>query len=109
MLMNSDDDSNTGKKYMEIRAHLKKVLISTVDSFQGGERDIIILSLVRENSSSFLQDSKRINVALTRAKHHLIIVGSGTVRLKGLWKRVCEEFSCLIATPSDLYTILNNS
>lgn len=55
----------------------------TVDSFQGGEADIVIVSLVRNNGKStiksalgFLSDQRRINVLLSRAKHKLIIVGS---------------------------------
>jgi len=55
----------------------------TVDSFQGGEADIVIISLVRNNGKStiksslgFLSDQRRINVLLSRAKHKLIIIGS---------------------------------
>jgi ATP-dependent RNA/DNA helicase IGHMBP2 len=54
------------------------VNINTVDSFQGQERDIIALSLVRSNTKGevgFLGDIRRINVALTRARKKLIIVG----------------------------------
>jgi hypothetical protein len=55
---------------------------NTVDGFQGNEADIVILSLVRNNSGSgasalgFLRDRRRWNVALSRAKYKLIIVGS---------------------------------
>lgn len=55
---------------------------NTVDGFQGNEADIVILSLVRNNSGSgasalgFLRDRRRWNVALSRAKSKLIIVGS---------------------------------
>ena len=69
------------------------LLISTVDAFQGAEKEIIILSLVREESSSFLQETTRINVALTRAKRHLIIVCSETlIQQQGLWKSISEKF-----------------
>lgn len=52
------------------------VQISTVDGFQGQEKDIIILSTVRTcKSAGFLKDKRRLNVALTRPKHHLIILG----------------------------------
>ncbi len=52
-------------------------IINTVDSFQGDERDIILISAVRTCSSvGFLEDAKRINVAITRAKHHLFIFGN---------------------------------
>lgn len=50
----------------------------TIDSFQGRESEIVILSLVRSNSDGeigFLMNPKRLNVALTRAKSHLILIG----------------------------------
>lgn len=55
----------------------------TIDSFQGRESEIVILSLVRSNLDGeigFLLNPKRLNVALTRAKSHLILIGdSGTL------------------------------
>lgn len=54
------------------------VTINTVDAFQGQERDVIAISLVRSNDKGeigFLGDIRRINVALTRAKKKLIIIG----------------------------------
>ena len=51
------------------------VKIDTVDSFQGSEADIIILSFVRSSSSiGFLRDFRRLNVALTRARKALFVV-----------------------------------
>jgi AAA domain len=64
--------------------HFVHFSVATVDSFQGQEQDVIILSTVRSNSSDpsikengigFVKDPRRLNVAITRAKHHLIIVG----------------------------------
>lgn len=49
---------------------------NTVDSFQGQEMDIIILSCVREAANVFLSDAHRLNVALTRAKYALYVVGT---------------------------------
>ena len=46
----------------------KQVQISTVDAFQGGEKDVIVLSTVRTTESQFMDNQPRINVALTRAK-----------------------------------------
>jgi superfamily I DNA and/or RNA helicase len=71
----------------ELRASIggassSKVSVHTVDSFQGSEASVVILSLVRSNSSNtigFLSDSRRLNVAITRAKDMLIIVGDGHV------------------------------
>ena len=56
----------------------KLVAINTVDAFQGQERDVIVISLVRSNSKGevgFLGDIRRTNVAMTRAKKKLIIIG----------------------------------
>ena len=52
--------------------------VATVDSFQGRECDVVIYSTVRSNSNhriGFLQDYRRINVALSRARELLVIVG----------------------------------
>ena len=57
--------------------------ISTIDSFQGQEMENIIVSLVRSNEDGdigFLKDYRRMNVAITRAKEQLIVIGdSATV------------------------------
>ena len=55
-----------------------KVQIQTIDSFQGQERDIVFVSLVRSNDRNeigFLKDYRRMNVAMTRAKFKLVMVG----------------------------------
>ncbi|RFC54405.1 AAA domain-containing protein [Brumimicrobium aurantiacum] len=60
---------------------LKNVNISTIDSFQGQEADVVILSLVRSNADGnigFLKDYRRMNVALTRAKQKLIVIGDSS-------------------------------
>lgn len=63
----------------------KKLKVSTVDSFQGQEMPIIIVSLVRSNPDGnigFLKDYRRMNVALTRAKEQLVVIGdSSTIGL----------------------------
>ncbi len=68
----------------EISDELKKIIsINTVDAFQGQERDIIFISLVRSNDKNeigFLKNIRRMNVAMTRAKKKLVIFGdSGTI------------------------------
>jgi len=56
----------------------KEMRISTIDSFQGQEKETVILSLVRSNDDGdigFLKDYRRMNVAITRAKEQLIVIG----------------------------------
>ena len=55
------------------------ISVNTVDGFQGQERDMIIISLVRANEDGqigFLRDLRRMNVAMTRARMKLIILGN---------------------------------
>ena len=57
----------------------RSISVNTVDGFQGQERDIIVISLVRSNDEGqigFLRDLRRMNVAITRARMKLIILGS---------------------------------
>ena len=60
-----------------------KINVNTVDSFQGQERDIVYISLVRSNEKGeigFLSDTRRMNVAITRARKKLVVIGdSGTI------------------------------
>ena len=54
------------------------ISVNTVDGFQGQERDIIVISMVRSNDEGqigFLRDLRRMNVAMTRARMKLIILG----------------------------------
>ena len=59
-----------------------QVEVHTVDRFQGRDKDIIIMSMVRSNDTlqigDLLKDWRRLNVAITRAKSKLILVGSKT-------------------------------
>lgn len=53
-----------------------KIEVNTVDGFQGQERDVIIMSCVRSQKIGFLSDRQRLCVALTRARHSLIMCGN---------------------------------
>ncbi|KFO61969.1 Uncharacterized protein C4orf21, partial [Corvus brachyrhynchos] len=71
---------------------VKPVQVSTVDAFQGAEREIIVLSCVRTRHFGFIDSEKRMNVALTRAKRHLLIVGSlACLSRNKLWGRVIHH------------------
>ncbi len=62
------------------------IKIDTIDSYQGSENRIIMISLVRhnaENKGGFMTDNARVNVALSRAKERLIVVGAGS-----MWSQV---------------------
>ena len=66
------------RKREEFRPFRTSISVNTVDGFQGQERDIILISLVRSNESGqigFLSDLRRMNVAMTRARMKLIIFG----------------------------------
>ena len=57
----------------------RQISINTVDGFQGQERDVIVISLVRSNDEGqigFLRDLRRMNVAITRARMKVIILGN---------------------------------
>ncbi|MBR4738661.1 MAG: C-terminal helicase domain-containing protein, partial [Bacteroidales bacterium] len=62
--------------FRRLRRH---ITVGTVDGFQGQERDVIVISLVRDNAEGnigFLRDLRRMNVAMTRARMKLIIIGN---------------------------------
>lgn len=70
------------KFYRSLR---RQISVNTVDGFQGQERDVIILSMVRDNDKGdigFLRDLRRMNVAMTRARMKLIIVGNSKTLLQ---------------------------
>lgn len=77
-----------------LRPLRKQITVNTVDAFQGQERDIVIVSLVRANDEGqigFLSDLRRMNVAITRARIKLIIIGSAeTLGRHAFYRRLYE-------------------
>ncbi|HTR30593.1 MAG TPA: AAA domain-containing protein [Puia sp.] len=62
----------------ELKRHNDKITVNTIDSFQGQERDIVYIGLTRSNSDNrigFLSEIRRMNVAMTRARKKLVVVG----------------------------------
>jgi senataxin len=74
---------------------LEAVEVSTVDGYQGQEKEIIIFSCVRTNESrgiGFLNDSRRLNVAITRAKCSLFLLGKASNLLQNpLWRALIQD------------------
>ena len=68
------------RNYMnKIFSNYRNLKMASVDGFQGGEMDVIVISLVRSNPRNtvgFLEDLRRLNVAITRAKKHVCIIGN---------------------------------
>jgi ATP-dependent RNA/DNA helicase IGHMBP2 len=61
--------------------HQGKITVNTIDSFQGQERDIVYISMVRSNPDGeigFLSDIRRMNVAMTRARKKLVVIGDSS-------------------------------
>ncbi len=92
-----------------LRSQLKKrewfkpfrqlITVNTVDGFQGQERDIVVISLVRSNDEGqigFLRDLRRMNVAITRARMKLIILGdTATMTRHPFYRRLYEYIEAL--------------
>ena len=73
------------KKYEFFKPYRRLISVNTVDGFQGQERDVILISLVRSNDEGqigFLKDLRRMNVAMTRARMKLIILGDKSTMTK---------------------------
>jgi superfamily I DNA and/or RNA helicase len=72
-----------------LEPYLNSIAVNTVDSFQGQERDIVYISMTRSNDKGeigFLADIRRMNVAMTRARKKLIVVGdSATLALSSFY------------------------
>ena len=88
-LIYDDDNNNNNISYIDcIKNNI--INIASVDSFQGKEKDFIIINTVRSNYKNiigFLKDAKRLNVSLTRARHGLIIIGDAHCLAKSIGEK----------------------
>lgn len=82
------------KKYEFFKPYRRLISVNTADGFQGQERDVILISLVRSNDEGqigFLKDLRRMNVAMTRARMKLIILGNkDTMTKHPFYKKLWE-------------------
>jgi hypothetical protein len=106
-----DQDKFQGKT--EAKNIVFDIEINTVDGFQGREKDFILISSVRSNSSGdigFLADPRRMNVAVTRARYGLFVVGSATTLEKSssnwsklvTYSKLCRGYLQVFAPMSEM-------
>ena len=89
------------------------ITVNTVDSFQGQERDVIVISMVRSNDDGqigFLRDLRRMNVAMTRARMKLIILGDRRTLTRHpfyrkLWEYKSQILFCVLLSFNYLCTL----
>jgi superfamily I DNA and/or RNA helicase len=65
------------RKMIRERLDIRELEVNTVDAFQGREKDVIIFSVTSTEDMAFASDLNRLNVAFTRARYKLIVVGNG--------------------------------
>ena len=94
------------KKYEFFKPYRRLISVNTVDGFQGQERDVILISLVRSNDEGqigFLKDLRRMNVAMTRARMKLIILGNkDTMTRHPFYQQLWEYVEALHGNESDV-------
>ena len=87
------------KKEPFFRPFRRLITIHTVDGFQGQERDVVFVSLVRANTQGqigFLRDLRRMNVAITRARMKLVILGNAETLTRHAFYRALHEYIAMI-------------
>ena len=72
-ILNGTYNSTVDKEIVRACRSEGQVEVNTVDSFQGQERDVVLVSLARSHGVGFLTDAGRMNVMLTRARHSLLV------------------------------------
>ncbi len=89
---------------LDYEHYKSSITVNTIDSFQGQERDIVVISLCRSNSKreiGFLSDIRRMNVAMTRARKKLVIIGdSATLSNSEFYAKFIEYAEALGAYKS---------
>ncbi|ORX42804.1 P-loop containing nucleoside triphosphate hydrolase protein [Piromyces finnis] len=101
--------SDENKELLKKINILDFINVNTIDSFQGQESDIVLLSCVRSGTKSvgFLSDKRRLNVAITRARYSLIIFGDSETLCKDkYWNNIITEMKhdkCFKANAKDYF------
>ncbi len=105
---------NVLKEYLQQASELapwhKQITVNTIDSFQGQERDIVYISMTRSNSKGeigFLSDIRRMNVAMTRARKKLVIVGDSATLAKSPFYKNFIDYAEKIDGYESAWTIMN--
>ncbi|KAF9112938.1 hypothetical protein BGX27_002528, partial [Mortierella sp. AM989] len=98
-------DKALSQKFREVSGF--NIVVNTIDSFQGQECDVIYVALTRTTQiNSFMDDSNRVNVAISRARHHLIVVGDAKLSLADkqgtsstFWHSLCVGRNSMVIKP----------
>lgn len=93
------------------KGELKNIEVSTIDAFQGQEADVIILSLVRSNPEGkigFLSDYRRMNVALTRAKKKLVVIGDSATLANDKFYKEFVEYAEEVGGYRSVFELITN-
>ncbi|WP_141734709.1 AAA domain-containing protein [Oligoflexus tunisiensis] len=88
-------------RYLRAQLSDSGIEVDTIDGFQGREKDAVLISLVRSNEDQevgFLKETRRLNVALTRARCHMTVVGdSATLSVHPFLQRLMQYFESNVA------------
>lgn len=87
------------------------ISVNTIDSFQGQERDIIYISLTRSNSDAiigFLSDTRRMNVAMTRARKKLVVIGDSATLSKAKFYADFIEYADKLGAYHSAWEFINS-
>lgn len=109
LLLDEEEEKKLRSAKKKNCSGLRDIQISTVDAFQGAEKDVILLACSRTTKLGFSDSPKRLNVALTRAKKNLIILGKVSVLSEDkLWKAVIHHAQIIERGLQSCLHILSN-